>query len=938
MIYSEGTTFPAEPITKQETGLLWGLPLQPMKKRIPRVCDGSNADDLLRCANCFAFVNNSCDWSEKTWTCCICKTENKIKGDRYKKFKLLPDELKIPFLEFKILSKKEKKRILKKSQSKAKKDPKKRSKVKKKKIKKTITYSSSTSTESENEQMEEEEEEEKLHQSRFHKKKQKQSQNEINQKFKTPFAFLFLIDLTCQEDELKTVCQSLLITLKNLETKAFYRFGLITIDGNKQIDVFDLTSRQPHCRQINIANFYSQLKKEKEKEKQRQKQNQNENNYKQQQQQQQQQKDSSSKKRIKLSDLFPFSFEKILPPLKQNYQQIRSAILSLISLQKKNNKKRQIKKPFGDALHLTINFLRNQDQLMLSKIFCFLGSPPNYGKGKISIRRLSKSIALQDEKFAFQPQTSFYTKLAVRASQNGIQINLFCFNFVGLSSLSSLATKSGGKIIFCEPNTQLINKTNFNNNKDIKKNGNEYENENQYEKEKEKEENINLNTKENENENENENKNENQNINENQNENKNENKNKNENEKEKEIELELINDEKTKKIKFDKISNELLKIFTIPKAARCMIRIRTSQGYHVSEILGNYCKHKSIEDLLLIPECSSNNGLAVYFDFDNKKEGFNPYEIYKSFIQVTFAYSKFRIKTKNGQQYLRCSRYLRIHTSSFPISFSPIDILKSARLPEITYLLTHRLIKLTYTFGVSEAKQLLAKWLIHISSKQHLLFYVQEKLSTKCLKFSKFPNLIFISRILFSLITHPVFQTIGLHPDQRIQLHNVFSLLYPELLIRKLSPRIYCFDGLDQLKKKKLKLSKVAIQNSILQYKNPIFLIDDSEKIMILLIIKPNNENQDKVIANGAYTYKEFLKGGSLLSKILEKNLKLRNEEKSTPVEIHYIKKNNLFGNKNICLEKYLIDDGINQQPSFNKFKKNLLVSIENIVKLSSKI
>lgn len=87
---------------KEESGLLWGVVVQPLNAS-ENAAINTEAKNIARCNNCFAFINPLCAAQSNWWRCSLCETKNWI-SSAPKRFqtssRMLLPEMKQSLIEY----------------------------------------------------------------------------------------------------------------------------------------------------------------------------------------------------------------------------------------------------------------------------------------------------------------------------------------------------------------------------------------------------------------------------------------------------------------------------------------------------------------------------------------------------------------------------------------------------------------------------------------------------------------------------------------------------------------------------------------------------------------------------------------------------------------------------------------------------------------------
>ena len=124
----------------------------------------------------------------------------------------------------------------------------------------------------------------------------------------------------------------------------------------------------------------------------------------------------------------------------------------------------------GLAINTAVSILEAYGNNECSRIEVFMGGPGTIGEGKIVGTDLKETIRNYIDFEKKNPNTKyykaacdFYEKLAQRAVMSGIVIDIFscCLNQVGLYEMKTMASRTGGYIIFTDSFSTMIFKDSF---------------------------------------------------------------------------------------------------------------------------------------------------------------------------------------------------------------------------------------------------------------------------------------------------------------------------------------------------------------------------------------------------------------------------------------------------------------------------------------------
>ncbi|KAF3554993.1 hypothetical protein F2Q69_00012353 [Brassica cretica] len=189
--------------------------------------------------------------------------------------------------------------------------------------------------------------------------------------------------------------------------------------------------------------------------------------------------------------------------------------------------------------------------------------------------------------------------------------------------------------------------------------------------------------------------------------------------------------------------------------------------------------------------------------------------------------------------YLQClfrgkhtlQRRLRIRTMQFSAAQNINEIYDSGDHEVVLSLLVHKVILVSLEDGVREGRALLHDWLVILTAQYNDAFnLVQYKNVNKSMSsqiditFSQCPQLEPLPRLVFALLRNPLlrFHEEGVHPDYRIYLQCLFSVLEPSSLHCGIYPSLMSYSTPDKQAYPRHSLSRAALMTS----GSPIFFLD----------------------------------------------------------------------------------------------------------------
>lgn len=149
----------------------------------------------------------------------------------------------------------------------------------------------------------------------------------------------------------------------------------------------------------------------------------------------------------------------------------------------------------------------------------------------------------------------------------------------------------------------------------------------------------------------------------------------------------------------------------------------------------------------------------------------------------------------------------------------------------ILSLLVHKVILASLEHGVREGRALLHDWLVILTAQYNEAFKLVQYRNGGGLMtgqidnaFSQCPQLQHLPRLVFALLRNPLlrFHEEGVHPDYRIYLQCLFSVLEPSSLHRAIYPVLMSYSTPDKQAYPRHSLSRAALITS----GSPIFFLD----------------------------------------------------------------------------------------------------------------
>ncbi|RYR70565.1 hypothetical protein Ahy_A03g017040 isoform D [Arachis hypogaea] len=175
-------------------------------------------------------------------------------------------------------------------------------------------------------------------------------------------------------------------------------------------------------------------------------------------------------------------------------------------------------------------------------------------------------------------------------------------------------------------------------------------------------------------------------------------------------------------------------------------------------------------------------------------------------------------------------RRLRIRTLQFGVAENINELYDSCDPEVVLSLLVHKVILASLDEGVREGRVLLQEWLVILIAQYNDALKLVQYNSGLSLRsqidvaFSQCPQLQPLPRLIFALLRNPLlrFHEEGVHPDYRIYLQCLFSVLEPSSLHRAVYPVLTSFATPDKQAYPRHSLSRAALITS----GSPIFFLD----------------------------------------------------------------------------------------------------------------
>ncbi|XP_010557420.1 PREDICTED: protein transport protein SEC23 [Tarenaya hassleriana] len=289
------------------------------------------------------------------------------------------------------------------------------------------------------------------------------------------------------------------------------------------------------------------------------------------------------------------------------------------------------------------------------------------------------------------------------------------------------------------------------------------------------------------------------------------------------------------------LPQDMFQMLSRPYAFNCVLRLRTSTEFKPGHSYGHFFPDPQYENVQHIICCDSYATYAYDFDFANNT-GFSRHSGEQPVVQIAFQYTVMEqsnsemVSSTRGKHTLK--RRLRIRTMQFGTARNINELYDSVDSEVVLSLLVHKVILASLDQGVREGRALLHDWLVILTAQYNDAFkLVQYKngnsmISQIDVSFSQCPQLQPLPRLVFALTRNPLlrFHEEGVHPDFRIYLQCLFSVLEPSSLHRAIYPELTSYSSPDKQAYPRHSLSRAALITS----GSPIFFLDAYTTVIVL--------------------------------------------------------------------------------------------------------
>ncbi|KAL5130503.1 Protein transport protein SEC24-1 [Glycine soja] len=287
------------------------------------------------------------------------------------------------------------------------------------------------------------------------------------------------------------------------------------------------------------------------------------------------------------------------------------------------------------------------------------------------------------------------------------------------------------------------------------------------------------------------------------------------------------------------LPQDMYRMLSRPYAFGCVLRLRTSTEFKPGNSYGHFFPDPQYENVQHIICCDSYATYAYDFVFENNV-GFSRTKSDVPTIQIAFQYSvvvppqELSISNSGGVSTNRTKhslqRRLRIRTLQFGVAQNIHELYDSCDPEVVLSLLVHKVILASLEEGVREGRILLQEWLVILTAQYNDAYKLIQYNNGSSVRsqidvaFSQCPQLQPLPRLIFALLRNPLlrFHEEGVHPDYRIYLQCLFSMLEPSSLHRAVYPVLTSYATPDKQAYPRHSLSRAALITS----GSPIFFLD----------------------------------------------------------------------------------------------------------------
>lgn len=285
------------------------------------------------------------------------------------------------------------------------------------------------------------------------------------------------------------------------------------------------------------------------------------------------------------------------------------------------------------------------------------------------------------------------------------------------------------------------------------------------------------------------------------------------------------------------LPQDMYRMLSRPYAFGCVLRLRTSTEFKPGNSYGHFFPDPQYENVQHVICCDSYATYAYDFVFENNI-GFSRTKSDVPTIQIAFQYSVVvppqELSNSGGVSTNRTKhslqRRLRIRTLEFGVAQNIHELYDSCDPEVVLSLLVHKVILASLEEGVREGRILLQEWLVILTAQYNDAYKLIQYSNGSSLRsqidvaLSQCPQLQPLPRLIFALLRNPLlrFHEEGVHPDYRIYLQCLFSMLEPSSLHRAVYPVLTSYATPDKQAYPRHSLSRAALITS----GSPIFFLD----------------------------------------------------------------------------------------------------------------
>ncbi|XP_075521989.1 protein transport protein SEC23 D [Primulina tabacum] len=285
------------------------------------------------------------------------------------------------------------------------------------------------------------------------------------------------------------------------------------------------------------------------------------------------------------------------------------------------------------------------------------------------------------------------------------------------------------------------------------------------------------------------------------------------------------------------LPQDMYRMLSRPYAFNCVMRLRTSSEFKLGHLYGHFFPDPRYENVQHVICCDSFATYAYDFDFVNDS-GFPRHSQEMPTLQIAFQYSvvvppiekSISGSSPTSRAKYSLKRRLRIRTIQFGTARNINEIYDSVDPEVVLSILVHEVILASLEQGVREGRSSLQEWLVNLTAQYDDTCKISEyprgsmTIANVDIAFTQCPQLQPLPRLVFALLRNPLLRLHeeGVHPDYRIYLQCLFSVIEPSSLSRAIYPLLTSYETPDKQAFPRHSLSRAALVTS----GSPIFFLD----------------------------------------------------------------------------------------------------------------